>query len=547
MQSTGSSTVINAGTITGGIGNGGTGAQAGAVNFSGGGNTLDLESGYVFNGNVVSTSGTTNGGDTLALGGATNSTFSLGNVSSTAPTSYSGTPVYYGFNTLEKTGTSTWTVTNPNAVIPHWVVQQGVLTVQGNYAPTTTDSLAIAITPVDTTAGVNYGQLNVTGTATLQGQLIILDAGTPTGYTVGEQYDIVHAASGVTGTFAQTIYNPAFAAYLTPQVSYGAHDVTLALTATPSVQGGPGLAFTSGAGVADNPYIVNQSLLGAFSTVLDGAQSLGGTTPHFTALHQGAWLKGIGDSGQANGASVADFGGITGDGQALSRHLVVGAAFSGLGATTTTAQQTLNGQSFGFYGYGIYTRGALRVSASVGAGALSQDSQRNLAPTGLVATGSTSGWFTDSGVQAQYLIPRGRTFLMPYASATYLHAHLNGFSEQGAGSLDLAYGGETSNLGVFTGGLRTGIDLTEHTLTVIPWVELGGTGTLGNRALTTSETLGLTQATTVSAIAPAASLDVGAGVTVTSHGPWAVRLAYGGAFGGPTYLNTFNLLGRYRF
>ncbi|MHB8564907.1 MAG: hypothetical protein ACYDDA_13450, partial [Acidiferrobacteraceae bacterium] len=224
MQSTGSSTVINAGTITGGIGNGGTGgAQADAVNFSGGGNTLELESGYVFNGNVVSTSGTTNGGDTLALGGATNSTFSLGNVSSTAPTSYSGTPVYYGFNTLEKTGTSTWTVTNPNTVIPHWVVQQGVLTVQGNYAPTTTDSLAIAITPVDTTAGVNYGQLNVTGTATLQGQLIILDAGTPTGYTVGEQYDIVHAASGVTGTFAQTIYNPAFAAYLTPQVSYGAH------------------------------------------------------------------------------------------------------------------------------------------------------------------------------------------------------------------------------------------------------------------------------------------------------------------------------------
>ncbi|MHB8416175.1 MAG: hypothetical protein ACYDB1_12520, partial [Acidiferrobacteraceae bacterium] len=72
-------------------------------------------------------------------------------------------------------------------------------------------------------------------------------------------------------------------------------------------------------------------------------------------------------------------------------------------------------------------------------------------------------------------------------------------------------------------------------------------GTLGNRALTTSETLGLTQATAVSALAPAASLDVGAGVTVTSHGPWAVRLAYGGAFGGPTYLNTFNLLGRYRF
>ncbi|MDA8119043.1 MAG: autotransporter outer membrane beta-barrel domain-containing protein [Gammaproteobacteria bacterium] len=294
-------------------------------------------------------------------------------------------------------------------------------------------------------------------------------------------------------------------------------------------------------------YSAQRISLVNLSTVLDGAQSTGGTTPHFTALHEGAWLKGAGDFGQSQGASVTDFGGITGYGKAVSPNLVVGGAFSGLGTTTHTPQQSLNGQSLGVYGYGIYTQGALRLSASVGAGALSEDSQRNLAPTGLIATGSTSGWFTDTGVQAQYLIPMGRTFVMPYGSATYLHTHLNGFSEHGAGSLDLTYGSQTGNLGEFTGGVRTGIDLKDHALTIIPWVELGGTGTAGNRTLTTTEAIGVTNVSAVGQIAPAASFDIGAGVTVTSHGPWAARLAYTEQFAGPTHLNSFTLLGRYRF
>ena len=71
LISTGGSTITTAGTISGGLANGGSSgsAQADSVALSGGGNTLILENGYVFNGNVVSTSGTTNGGDTLELGG----------------------------------------------------------------------------------------------------------------------------------------------------------------------------------------------------------------------------------------------------------------------------------------------------------------------------------------------------------------------------------------------------------------------------------------------------------------------------------------------
>ncbi len=111
----------------------------------------------------------------------------------------------------------------------------------------------------------------------------------------------------------------------------------------------------------------------------------------------------------------------------------------------------------------------------------------------------------------------------------------------------LTYGRQTGNLGEFTGGVRTGIDLKDHALMIIPWVELGGTGTARNRTLTTTETIGVTNVSAVGQIAPAASLDVGVGVTVTSHGPWAARLAYTGQFAGPTHLNGFDLLGRYRF
>ena len=468
------------------------------------------------------TGGTTVSGGTLEVGDAAHPLASI-----------AGPVAVDAGGTLRGHGIVHGSVMNSGTVFPGGTI--GILTVNGNYTQASTGTLNIEMTPNDTTPGVGSDQLNVTGSATLAGKLAVSGTG-----TVGESYDIVHAANGVNGTFTQTSYNPAFAAYLTPQVTYGAHDVSLVLKANP-------LAFTSGSGVTESPYIVNQSLFGALSTVLDGAQSTGGATPHFTDLHHGAWVKGAGDFGQANGASVTDFGGITGYGKTLSRHLVVGGAFSGLGTTTTTSQQTLHGRSLGLYDYGIYTRGALRLSASVGAGALSQDGQRNLAPTGLIATGSTSGWFTDTGIQAQYLIPMGQAFLMPYGSATYLHSHLNGFSEQGAGSLDLTYGRQTGNLGALTGGVRTGVDLTEHRLTIIPWVELGGTGIAGNRTLTTTETLGVTNVNATSQMAPAASLDVGMGVTVTSHGPWAARLAYTGQFAGPTHLNSFDLLGRYRF
>ena len=97
---TGNDMVITGGAIVGGLSGDGT-TRADAIDFSGGGNTLVLEQGNSFTGNVVSTSGSTNGGDTLALGGATGGTFNLSQASDVSGE-------FLEFANFEKIGSGTW-------------------------------------------------------------------------------------------------------------------------------------------------------------------------------------------------------------------------------------------------------------------------------------------------------------------------------------------------------------------------------------------------------------------------------------------------------
>jgi outer membrane autotransporter protein len=122
----GGNTIVTSGAI-----NGATGANA--ITFSGGNNTLELHAGYSFTGDVV------NGGasisdflisllppNTLVLGGATNASFNASSLVATASGS-SPTTQYAGFNTLSKTGTSTWTLTGVNTFTGATNVAQGTL------------------------------------------------------------------------------------------------------------------------------------------------------------------------------------------------------------------------------------------------------------------------------------------------------------------------------------------------------------------------------------------------------------------------------------
>ncbi|MEY2336106.1 autotransporter outer membrane beta-barrel domain-containing protein, partial [Acidithiobacillus ferrianus] len=463
------------------------------------------------------TGGTTGGGTTV-----TNGLLEVGDISHSAA-SLSGPVTVDSGAFLRGHGTIIGNATNNGTVFPGGTI--GILTVNGNYVQNPGSTLRIEVTPNDQTPGVGYDQLNVTGTAALAGNLAVqVDPGS---YTVGEQYNIVHAGQGVSGAFSNVAYAPLFASYITPTVTYGAQGVYLNLTANP-------IAFNSGKAVPDNAYIVNQSLLGAMTRVF--------------SAHKGVWAQGIGGFGRANGASVADYGGVMGDGAAITSHLILGAAFSGLGTQTSTGYQQADGRSFGFYGYGIYTQGHLRVSGALGTGYLSLNEQRELRPTPAIASGSSNGWFFATGTQARYLIPLSKAaFLMPYGDMSYLHTGTNAFTEQGAGNLDIAYAGQSTDLGIFTGGLRAGTDLRGGHLTWTPWVEVGGTGYAGNRRMNALENIGTNINLVSSRVAPADGLDTGAGVTLKGHGPWTAKVAYVGQFAGDTHFNTFDLTANYRW
>ncbi len=105
--------ITNSGTISGGLSGDGL-TQAEAITFTGGTNSLTLESGSSIIGNVVAVAG---GHDTLALGGSADSSFDLSLLGSQ----------YLNFVNFEKTGTSTWSLTGTDASGRDWTVSGGTL------------------------------------------------------------------------------------------------------------------------------------------------------------------------------------------------------------------------------------------------------------------------------------------------------------------------------------------------------------------------------------------------------------------------------------
>ncbi|MFC5742166.1 ESPR-type extended signal peptide-containing protein [Dyella tabacisoli] len=121
ITSTGGTTVTNAGTISGGLSGDGK-TQAHAIDFTGGGNTLELRQGYVFNGAVTATRNAGQAADTLALGGTVNSSFDVGLLAAGA--------AFGNFNQFQKNGSSTWVLTGAGVASESWTITQG--TVQGD-------------------------------------------------------------------------------------------------------------------------------------------------------------------------------------------------------------------------------------------------------------------------------------------------------------------------------------------------------------------------------------------------------------------------------
>ncbi|WP_145511395.1 autotransporter outer membrane beta-barrel domain-containing protein [Yersinia kristensenii] len=184
--STGSSTITTSNIIAGGLA-GDRKTQANAIELSGGNNTLTLESGYSFVGNVISS-----GGDTLVLGGDTNSSFSVASLAASSPSSWTGDVQYYGFSNYVKTGNSTWTLSGSTTEVTAWNINAGTLSVSSNsnlgaaeraltFGSGTLENTAVISTARDmllNTSGTLKTDANLTATGQISGLGSLVKTGT---------------------------------------------------------------------------------------------------------------------------------------------------------------------------------------------------------------------------------------------------------------------------------------------------------------------------------------------------------------------------------
>lgn len=222
-------TVINSGTIV-------TGAST-AVDLKDGSDVFELRAGSNITGRVLGGNGT----DTLRLGGTANSTFDLD--------TFGAALQFREFEALEKTGSSTWTLTGSTTETATMNVQAGNLIVNGampNVATTVSGGTLggngaigdLTVLSGGTVAPGNLGSLTAYGNATFnagstyaisvnaagQSDKILAVTATLNGgtvavttlagaYSASTQYTILSTTTGVTGSFAGVTlsgYNPQF-------------------------------------------------------------------------------------------------------------------------------------------------------------------------------------------------------------------------------------------------------------------------------------------------------------------------------------------------
>jgi fibronectin-binding autotransporter adhesin len=368
---TGSSlSITNSGAISGGSGGSG---QAEAIIFTGGTNTLELQSGYSITGNVVAFSAA----DTLALGGSADTSFDVSTIGAGAR--------YQNFGVFQKTGTSTWTLTSTTTAVTPWTISQGTLSVSSDGAlGDTSGGLTLTGGTLQWGAGFNLSPA----------RSITLGAGGGTfdtnGFTSAIGVDIA-GSGGLTKNGAGTLILGAPNDYTggttvnagTLQVVSGA---SLASTGAITVNGGTldfdgnaqtvasisgaGGSISLGPGGSTNGLTVNQSVNtsyngnisgdGSFTKTGGGTLVLNGTNTYTGPTTINSGTLEIGDASHT--------------GASLSSNVIVGASgvlmghgtLSG-GVTNTAGGVVAPGGSIGTLSVGSYTQGAsstLRIEVS---------------------------------------------------------------------------------------------------------------------------------------------------------------------------------------
>lgn len=521
----------------------GTISGAGALSKSGAGTLLLTGNGAGFTGTTTVDTGT------LEVGDAANPGARLGgNVSVT------------NGGTLMGHGTIGGNVADNGTVQPGGSI--GVMTVAGNYTQTPAGTLTIEITPnAAASPGVGYSQLSVGGTASLAGALSIIDD--PGTYAVGSRYTILTAAGGRNGAFASVAYNPAFAAYITPDVTYDANNVFLTLDPTPA-PAGPPLLFNGGQQVPDALTAMVGAVQGVGDTILGdvcgptaqrlATQGEGCVVRPLTAGYRAeVWMRGLGGVGSLNGSGTRFSFNNSYAGALIGAGIGQGGFTVGLGGGYLMTALNFNDGSnasqnagLGFI-YGRYAQGPLWLGAMAAYGGGKVNGARSLPGTGLIANGDRGADFGIVQAQGAYDIPLGAVTFEPRASLSYIHAGQASFSESGAGILDLTY--SNTNTDVLEGRLvgRVMERFVAGSWTLVPYAEAGVQETF------TGLSRGVTMADgalngTAAGVSPTPTAGVvGVGIAAGMSETLDLFLTYQGQFSANEVGNTFAAGAEYRF
>ncbi|MGH7101572.1 MAG: autotransporter domain-containing protein [Acetobacteraceae bacterium] len=469
--------------------------------------------------------------------------------------------------TLMGHGTIGGNVANAGTVEPGGTI--GVLTVSGNYTESNDGTLRIEITPdVAAGPGVGYDQLRIGGTASLAGALSIIDDLGSTD-SLGSRYTILTAAGGRSGAFSAVSYDPILATYISPQVTYDANNVYLALAPTPSPSGGPPPLFNGGQEVPDALTALASTAAGVGDAVLgDGCAPEArrprggqGTEQHpgcvvgplGAGLRSEVWMRGIGGVGNLSGGGSRmsfddDYAGVL-IGAGVSRGgftVGLGGGFAATALNFADGSNAAQNAVVGFV-YGRYERGPLRLGAMGAYGGGQVNGTRELPGTGLAANGDRPGNFAVVEGRAVYDFAAGALTLEPRATLAWLHAGQSGFSESGAGLLDLTY--PDTHVDQVAGRLtaRAMEGFTAGSWSLEPWAEAGVQETFSGLSRRVVVTDGAFSSVTAG-VSPAPTAGVlGAGLDGRASPRLDLFIRYQGLFSANQTANAFGAGLRVRF
>jgi outer membrane autotransporter protein len=403
----------------------------------------------------------------------------------------------------------------------------GTLTVNGNVTFAAGSIYRVEVDP----AG-NNDRVNATGTATINGGMVDVQAGAGT-YAASTQYTILNAAGGRTGNFAGVTSNLAF---LTPTLGYDANNVFLtlarngntfasvaitpnqiaastalqnagnsgdmgtvqtALTGLSAVQARAAYDASSGAGIVelrrasagfaanfgsqlqarlgavqnrgtgtlagsfgDRPLLLaaNNTLSDLMAPVSDAPEqkfSLAGNAPALPATSdsgRGLWARGYGSYGNTDGdgnaaASRLRSAGLSiGFDAELQEGLRAGAAVtSGTSRLSSDNNETGKTRGTAVAVYGAYVTGAWNFSGSAGMSWGKNHMDRAIAFGTLnrIASGDFDSDTLSAYGEATYTMAMDSWTLRPLAGLSFSRNKSDGFTETGAGALNLQVAGQT--------------------------------------------------------------------------------------------------------